>query len=150
MAAIGFGLVAVGCGPETKDSGPAMDTAKMKEKMYGSGQPTRPGGEPTNPKPGDDLSAKVKALEGEVADKLKPLEKANAALGEKITEAKGDVNVTAPLLKKQMEATTLFAEVQTHLKGLASVKDQAGLDAAKKKVDEALDKLTTTFKDFTK
>lgn len=149
VAAVGFGLVAVGCGPDTKDSGQPMDSNKMKE-MYQKGQPTRPGGEPTTDKKVDDLAARVKVLESEVIDKLKPCEKAIAGLADKIKEAKGDANAMAPLLKVQMEANALLADVMTQLKGLTAVKDQAGFDSADKKLREVVDKLTTTLKDYMK
>lgn len=148
VATIGLGLVAVGCGPEPSPSTP-MDSAKVKE-MYGGSQQPRPGGEPTtaqSPK-GDDLSAKVKALESKTTDALKPLEKATAGLTDKIKEAKGDAKLMEPLAKAQKEANVEINDVKEQLKGLAAVKDQAALDAADKKINESMGKLNEILKPY--
>lgn len=147
-AVVGLGLVAVGCGPEPSPSTP-MDSAKMKE-MYGGSQQPRPGSEPTSaqsPK-GDDLSAKVKALEAKTTEDLKPLEKAWAGLGEKIKTAGGDVSKMEPLAKAQKEANVEINDVKEQLKALSGVKEQAALDAADKKIKESMGKLQEILKPY--
>jgi hypothetical protein len=147
VAAVGFGLAVVGCGPEPTPSTP-MDTAKMKER-YEQGRQPRPTGT-ESAQPGDDLAAKVKALDTDVNEKLKPIEKAYASLADKIKEAMGDVKVTGPLLKTQMDVQSQIDDVKTQLKGLSSVKDQAAFETAEKKLREAVVKLDAALKDYMK
>lgn len=143
VATFGFGLVAIGCGPEPT-AGTPMDSAKMKE-LADNGRPTQPGEKGTSQK-GNDVAAKVTALEGEVKEKLKTLDKAIASLPDKI-KAEGDANKKGPLVKVQNEANMLHSDVQKLLGGLSTVKDHAGFDDAEKKLKEAVAKLEATLKD---
>jgi hypothetical protein len=145
-AAVGLGVFAVGCGPQPTTG---QSNTGGTTKTTGKDDTT------TKTPEGGDLAGKKKAATEEFNKELPPLndafEKLKAKVAEDEKNAGSDaIKLTAVgmLREKRDNVEKLRKEIHDKVGGLAGVKDDKGLDDAKKAIREQIEKVKPLLKDY--
>jgi hypothetical protein len=149
-AAVGLGVFAVGCGPQPTTG---QSNTGGTTKTTGKGD-TNTNTTTKTPEVGD-LAGKKKAAADDFNKQLAPqkdaLEKLKAKVAEDDKNSGGDatkmtaVNV---LRGKKEEAEKVVGEIEKKIGELAGVKDDKGLEDAKKAITEQIEKVKPLLKDY--
>lgn len=146
-AVVGLGLFAAGCGPQpSTGNSPAGGTQKTAATTGATG---------TKPTTGGDLAGKVKAATDDVNKELTPLKGAFEKLKAKVADDEKTAGADAAKLTKVFDlkktrddADNLLKDIDGKVGGLAGVKDEKGLEEAKKAITERVEKVKPLLKDY--
>ncbi len=148
-AAVGLGVLAVGCGP-VPTSG-ALNASKLDTSKVA--QATSKIQEGTDKL--KELGDKVKTTSDDITKEVNPLKDAFEKLKAKVTDdekAAGTdatkLSAVGKLKETKDAAEKLFKDIADKLAGFKDVKDLASLDGAKKAIMELVEKIKPLVKDF--
>lgn len=150
-AAVGLGVLAVGCGPQP-DTGKGGDTSKVAKATEKGINPVTLASDKAAQV--GDLAGKVKAATDDINKELTPLKDAFEKLKAKVSDdekaAGGDATKLTKvfdLKKTRDDADKLLKEITEKIGGLAGVKDAKSLDDGKKAVLDLIEKVKPLLKD---
>lgn len=148
-AAVGVGLLVVGCGPTPGTEG---GTSAKGDTGKGTSATQPAGGGDTKPK---ELGDKVKAATDDINKDLDPLKKAIASVREKVSadkkNADGDakkLEVANELDRSADEAEALVKQADEKVNALKGAKDAAAVDANVKAAKDLIEKAKPKLKDY--